>query len=178
MISAAIAAETAGDAHAMAFYEDPTFWVAVAFILVIVAFFRPVARALTASLDTRAEQIRTKLEEARKLREDAQALLAEYQRKQRDAMSEAEDIIAHARTEADRIRAESEQALEDSIKRREKQAMDRIAHAEAEAMRQVRNQAVDVAVAAAGKLLQENMPADKADALVDQTIKDLPNKLH
>jgi F-type H+-transporting ATPase subunit b len=167
MISAAFAAETAGDAqHAMAFYEDPTFWVAIAFLLVIALFFRPVARALTASLDTRADQIRSKLDEARKLREDAQALLAEYQRKQRDAMNE------------DRIRAESEQALEDSIARREKQAVERIAHAEAEAMRQVRNQAVDVAIAAAGKLLQENMPADKADALVDQSIKDLPNKLH
>lgn len=177
MISVAHAAEAA-DGSTLAFYQDPTFWVAVALLLVIVALFRPVKKGLLASLDTRASQIRAKLDEARKLREDSQSLLAEYQRKQRDAMSDAEDIVAHARVEADRIRVEAEQALEESIKRRERQAVERIAHAEAEAMRQVRNQAVDIAIAAAGKLLQENLPEGKANALVDDTIKDLPNRLH
>lgn len=178
MISAAYAAEAAEGAHHAAFYATADFWVAVAFLLVVAALARPVGRGVTAALDTRAGQIKSKLEEARKLREDAQSLLAEYQRKQRAAMSDAEDIIAHAKAEAERLRVEAEQALEESIQRREKQAMDRIAHAEAEAMRQVRNQAVDIAIAAAGKLLQDNLPADKANALVDQTIKDLPSKLH
>lgn len=178
MISSAFAATAAEAGHDLPFYADPTFWVAVAFVLVIVAFGRPVYRAMTAGLDTRSAQIRTKLDEARKLREDAQALLAEYQRKQRDALSEAEDIIAHAKAEAERVRADAEVALEESIRRREQQAMERIANAEAEAMRQVRNQAVDIAIAAAGRLLQDNLPQAKADALVDQTIKDLPAKLH
>ncbi|SOD99692.1 F0F1 ATP synthase subunit B [Caenispirillum bisanense] len=177
MISPALAA-TAEGAHDLPFYADPTFWVAIALLLVIVAFARPVLRAITAGLDTRAAQIRTKLEEARKLREDAQALLAEYQRKQRDALGEAEDIIAHAKAEAERVRADAEVALEESIRRREQQAMERIANAEAEALRQVRNQAVDIAIAAAGRLLQDNLPAAKADALVEQTIRDLPAKLH
>ncbi|WP_425545060.1 F0F1 ATP synthase subunit B [Caenispirillum bisanense] len=177
MISSALAA-TGEAGHAAPIYATAEFWVAASFLLVILAFAKPVLRAITAGLDTRADQIRTKLEEARKLREDAQALLAEYQRKQRDALSEAEDIIAHAKEEAERIRAEAEVALADSIARREKQAMERIANAEAEAMRQVRNQAVDIAVAAASRLLQDNLPADRADALVDQTIRDLPAKLH
>ncbi|MCA1941406.1 MAG: F0F1 ATP synthase subunit B [Caenispirillum bisanense] len=177
MISPALAA-TAEGAHDLPFYADPTFWVAIALLLVIVAFARPVLRAITAGLDTRAAQIRTKLEEARKLREDAQALLAEYQRKQRDALGEAEDIIAHAKAEAERVRADAEVALEESIRRREQQAMERIANAEAEALRQVRNQAVDIAIAAAGRLLQDNLPAARADALVEQTIQDLPAKLH
>ncbi len=177
IISSALAA-TAEGAHDLPFYADPTFWVAIALLMVVLAFGKPVLRAITAALDTRADQIRTKLEEARKLREDAQALLAEYQRKQRDALSEAEDIIAHAKAEAERIRADAEVALVESIARREKQAMERIASAETEALRQVRNQAVDIAVAAASRLLQDNLSAEKADALVDQTIRDLPAKLH
>ena len=51
-------------------------------------------------LDDRADKIRQELEEAQRLREDAQATLASYQRRQRDALKEAEDIIAHAREEA------------------------------------------------------------------------------
>ena len=75
------------------FYTDPAFWVGLAFLLVVAFLFKPVAKGLTATLDERAASIRTQIEEARKLREDAQALLAEYKRKQRDAMAEAEKII-------------------------------------------------------------------------------------
>ncbi|MEO5373636.1 MAG: hypothetical protein H7840_05085, partial [Alphaproteobacteria bacterium] len=74
------------------FYAQPEFWVAVAFLIVVGFSFRKVTRAIAAALDMRAEKIKAKLDEARSLREEAQALLAEYQRKQRDAMNEAEDI--------------------------------------------------------------------------------------
>lgn len=176
MISAAYAAEAG--AHAAPFYATAEFWVGAAFVLVIALAFRPVMRAVAAGLDTRAGQIKSKLDEARRLREDAQALLAEYQRKQRDALAEAESIMAHAREEAARLKAESEKALEESIARREKQAVDRIAQAEAQAVAEVRNLAVDIAISAAGKLVAQQMNAQKANALIDGAIKDLPGKLH
>lgn len=177
MISAAHAVET-GAEYAAPFYATPEFYVAAAFILVIALAYRPVMRAVTAGLDTRATQIKGKLDEARRLREDAQALLAEYQRKQRDALQEAEAILAHAREEAARLKAEAEKGLEDSVARRERQAVDRIAQAEAQAISEVRNLAVDIAVNAAGKLVAEQMSAQKANALIDGAIKDLPGKLH
>ena len=83
-------------------FATPEFWVAAAFILVVGFLFKPVARILTGALDARAAKIRTQIEEARRLREDAQAVLAEYQRKQRDAMAEAEKIIAGAKETAAR----------------------------------------------------------------------------
>ncbi|MGC2856711.1 F0F1 ATP synthase subunit B [Novispirillum sp. DQ9] len=176
MISAAYAADASG--HAAPFYATPEFWVAAAFVLVVGLAFRPVMRAVTAGLDTRANQIKSKLDEARRLREDSQALLAEYQRKQRDALAEAESIMTHAREEAARLKADAEKALEQSIARREKQAVDRIAQAEAQAIAEVRNLAVDLAIAAAGKLVAQQLTAPKADALIDGAIRDLPGKLH
>lgn len=180
-ISSAIAAtaEHAADAaHHGPFYTQAEFWVGVAFVVVVVLAFRKVSAAITAGLDARASQIKGKLDEARKLREDAQALLAEYQRKQRDALQEAEGIVAHAQHEATRMKAEAEAALEESITRREKQAMDRIAQAEAQAMAEVRNLAVDMAIAASGKLIAEKMGSDAQDALIDASIKGLAGKLH
>lgn len=177
MISTAFAA-TAGASHAVPFYADAAFWVGVAFVLVVGLAFRPVSRALAASLDARAAKIKARLDEAHKLREDAQEMLATYQRKQRDAMKEAEEIIAHAKAEAERLSAQAAKDLEAVLKRRESQAMERIAQAEAQAMKEVQNLAVDVAVAAAREVMASSISAEQAAALVDNAIRELPKKLH
>jgi F-type H+-transporting ATPase subunit b len=64
------------------------------------------------------------------------------------------------------------------MKRREQMAMDRIAQAEAQAVREVQNLAVDVAIGAAQKVIGESLSAAQTGTLVDNAIKDLPGKLH
>lgn len=176
MISVAYAADAAH--HAVPFYQDAAFWVGVSFFLVVGLAFRPVVRALGAGLDARAAKIKARLDEAARLREEAQEMLATYQRKQRDAMKEAEEIIAHAKAEAERLAAQAAKDLEASLKRREAQAMDRIAQAESAALREVQNVAVDVAVSAARQVLASAITADQAAKLVDGAIAELPQKLH
>lgn len=159
-------------------FSDPTFWVGLAFIIVVGFLAKPIARGISASLDERADKIRTQIDEARKLREEAQALLAEYQRKQRDALAEAESIVAQAKDEAVRMKEQAEKDLEQSIERRKSQALDRIAQSEAQALASVRNTAVDVAVAAAEKLIQDQVSGDRQATLVDAAIQDLPGRLN
>jgi len=162
----------------MAMFYDPTFWVALAFLLVVAMVFRPAAKAIVSTLDTRAAKIRVQIEEARKLREDAQALLAEYQKKQRDAMQEAEKIISQARQDAARMKIDAEKDLENAIARRKQQALDRIAQTETAAVAQVRNTAIDVALAAAEKLIQSSLDPAKTQALADKAIAELPARLN
>lgn len=178
MISTALAATAEHGAEALPLYALPEFWVAVAFFLVFGLAFRPVGRAMTAALDARSQKIRARIEEAQRLREDAQEMLVTYQRKQRDAMREAEDILAHAKAEAQRMAEQAARDLEETLKRRERMALDRIAQAEGQALQEVRNLAVDIAIAATRAIIAENLPAAKASALVDSAIKDLPGKLH
>jgi len=159
-------------------FQAAEFWVAVATIIFAVFAFRPAAKAVTAMLDSRADKIRQELEEAQRLREDAQATLASYQRRQRDALKEAEDIIAHAREEAERLRLHSTAELEAAMKRREAQAMDKIAQAEALALQEVKNLTVDIAVAAGGRLLAQNLDAQQSAKLIDASIADLRRNLH
>lgn len=158
--------------------SNPEFWVALAFVLVVILAFRPAARTIAATLDARAAKIRAQIEEARKLREDAQALLAEYQKKQRDAIAEAGKIISQARAEAARMKTDAEKDLENAITRRKQQALDRIAQTEAQAVAAVRNTAVEVAMAAAEKLIMSSLdPATKA-ALADKAISELPGRMN
>ena len=75
---------------------DATFWVGIAFLVFVgVLFYFKVPGMLTKALDDRAKKISDDLEQARQLREEAQALLANYEPKQRDALAEAEEIIAN-----------------------------------------------------------------------------------
>ena len=162
----------------MEMFSDPEFWVALVFVAVVALAYKPVMRTVTETLDGRAAKIRAQIADARKLREDAQALLADYQRKQRDAMADAEKIISLAKTEAARLKLQAEKDLEHALARRKEQALDRIAQSEAQALAQVRDTAVEVALAAAEKLIAQHLDPAKKSAMADQAIKDLQNRLN
>jgi F-type H+-transporting ATPase subunit b len=160
-------------------FEDPTFWVAVAFVIFFaIIFWLKVHKALFAGLDKRIARIKNELDEAQSLREEAQKTLAEYKRKQRDALAEAEKIVEHAKEEAARLRKAAEKDLEQSLARRAQQAEEKIQQAEAAAVKEVRDRAVDLAIAATGRLLAEHVDEKRAEALIQDSISELSSKLN
>lgn len=159
------------------FQFGPSEAVAVAFVIFVVLVLWKGMAKITVGLDKRADDIRAQLEEAQKLREEAQAALAGYQRQQRDALAEAEEIISQAKGEAERLKIDATASLEATLKRREEQAVDRIAQAEAKALQDVRNQAVDLAIAATGRLIGDSMTADVQGRLIGDATGDLSTKL-
>ena len=158
---------------------DATFWVGAAFVLFVgILFYFKVPGMLTGALDERAKKISDDLDQARELREEAQVLLATYQRKQRDALKEAEEIIAHAKEEAMREAKQAEKKLEEAIARRQQAALNKIALAEAQAENEVRDTAIEIAIAAATAVVAQQVRGDRADALVDTAIQDLRRHLN
>ncbi len=159
--------------------HDPEFWVLIAFILVLaLGFWKKVHSAAGNALDGRAAKIKEQLDEARRLREEAQAMLAEYQRKQRDSLQEAEGIVAQAKSEAERLAVQAAKDLEATLERRQRLALDKISLAEAKAIAEVRSIAVDVAIAAARQVIVEQLDQQRAGGLIDQAIAELPQRLH
>ena len=158
---------------------DATFWVGAAFVLFVgILVYLKVPGMLTGVLDERAKKISDDLDQARELREEAQVLLATYQRKQRDALKEAEEIIAHAKEEAMREAEQAEKKLEESVARRQQAALNKIALAEAQAENEVRDAAVEIAIAAATAVVAQQVQGDRADALVNTAIQDLRRHLN
>ena len=160
------------------FMRDAEFWVLVAFVIAIAFLVYKAKGAITGGLDARAAKIKTELDEARRLRDEAQKTLAEYQRKQRDALKEAEAIVAHAKEEAQRVAAQAAKDLDAAVERRRRLAVEKIALEEAKALAEVRNSAVDVAIAALGRVLAQDLDAQKKSALIDDAIANLPPTLH
>jgi F-type H+-transporting ATPase subunit b len=160
-------------------FLDAETWVALAFILFLAGLgYIGVHKMLAKSLDERAGRIKAELDEARKLRDEAAALLAEYQRKRQEAEGEAQEIIAGAKAEADRMAIEAKAKIEEFVARRTKMAETKIAQAEAQAAADVRSAAADAAIAAAERILTAETKGKLAGELIAKGIEDVRSKLN
>ncbi|MEC7807379.1 MAG: F0F1 ATP synthase subunit B [Pseudomonadota bacterium] len=155
----------------------PEISVAIAFVIFVALVLWKGTRRITDGLDKRADRIRNQLNETQNLREEAQAALASYQRQQRDALAEAEQIIAQAEAEAERLKEHAEEVLAATIKRREEQAVQRIAQAEASAIQDVRDQAVELAIGVATKLIAEKIDKSVQGSLIETATNDVIKSL-
>ena len=152
-------------------------WIIVSTVIFAFILWRPASKAITSGLDSRRARIVQTLEEAQKLRQEAEALLAETKRRHESAGKEASDMVVSAQEEAARLRQSAEDELRRHIDRREKQATDRIAQAEAAALADIRNHAIDLALAASRDVLAQRLTGDAGNILADQVIASIPARL-
>ena len=158
-------------------FADPTFWVAVSFVLFFVLLGSKLWKAGTGALDSRADGIRKRIDEANKLRLEAEARLKEAEVARTEAVKEAAELLARAKTEAARIATAAATEAAASAERRKQLAMQRIAAAEASAITEVRNTAADIAASATRAVLAETMDATTDGAMIDRSVADLPRAL-
>ena len=159
--------------------KNTDFIVLLAFLLFVgILLFFKVPGKVGELLDKRAAGIRSDLEEARGLRDEAQALLASYERKQKDVQAQADRIVQTAREEASRAAEQAKSDIRASVERRLAGAEEQIASAQAAAIKEVRDRAIAVAVAAARDVVAEEMGPERQQSLIDQSIETVDQKLH
>ncbi|GHE03400.1 F0F1 ATP synthase subunit B [Defluviimonas sp. 20V17] len=159
--------------------QNPLLIILIGFLIFCgILIYAGVPGMIARMLDKRADQIKTDLEEARALREEAQTILASYERKQKEVMAQAERIVAQAREEAQAAAEQAKADLQTSIARRIAAAEDQIESAEKAALKEVRDRAIAVAVAAAGDVLAKQMTKESAAEMIDQAIGDVETRLN
>jgi F-type H+-transporting ATPase subunit b len=159
------------------FIAEPEFWIFAAVAIFVALVWKPVKQRLIGALDARGERIREELETARRLRDEAEQALAAYRRQQREAAAEAEAIRARAKDEAERLAQQSARALEEALRRRRRLAEERIAQEEAKALAEIRAIAVDIAIAAARRVIAADLDRERGAALIDAAIAALGHQL-
>lgn len=159
--------------------SNTDFIVSISFLIFVgVLIYFKVPGMLTGMLDSRADGIKSDIDEAKALREEAQTLLASYERKQREVQEQADRIVANAKEEAERSAAQAKVDMEAAVERRLTAAKEQIASAESAAVRQVRNRAITVAIAAAKDVIAKQTTADDANKLIDDAIAEVGERLH
>ena len=160
-------------------FFDPETWVAIAFVILMVVFgYLGVFKKATTALDHRADRIKAELDDATRLKQEAAKVLADYKARSATAEREAADIIANAKSEAERIATEAKAKMEDFVARRTKTAESKIALAEAQAVADVRAAAAEAAVQAASTILSQSVRGQVADDLLAKGINEVRQKLN
>ncbi len=162
---------TAHDLHGHeAFYEHPTFWVGVSFVLVILGLGRPIGKAVKSLLQKRVDDIIKRITDAANLKDDAQKLLVEYERKFINAEVEANEILVKNKREVELFKKESLDKLKADMANKEKEADERLKAAQNEAMSEISGLSVEMTIKAVKDAIINKLDNKAQDELIDNSI--------
>ena len=167
--AAAAAAESAAH-HYGAFYENPEFWVGLAFVLVVVLLARPVVKMAGAMLVKRIDAIAKRINDAQQLKDDAQKMWVEYEKKYLNAKNEAYEILEKSEREMEILKNERLRKMEEDISIRESDARNRISTAEQQAVKEIRAAGVGLSICAVKNVLKLKLDDKTQDELIENSI--------
>jgi F-type H+-transporting ATPase subunit b len=149
------------------------FWTVVTFVILAVLLGRFAWKPLLAAVEARETGIRDAIEGARRGREEAERLLGEHKAMLDLARKERADAVEAGRRDAERLKAE---ILDEARKQREqlmKQASAQIEAGLRQARAELKGEAADLAIQAAGKLLGKNLDDQTQRRIVEDYFADL-----
>jgi F-type H+-transporting ATPase subunit b len=157
---------------------NPELWVGVGVALfLLILWLAGAFKMAAASLDAKADKIKTDLDEAARIRAEAEALLADINKQRIEADAQAKSMLEAAEAQAKQFAADAKAQLEETIVRRTALAERKIEMAQAEAAAQVKAAAIDLAAKATETVLTQQLAGAKSDPLVDRAIGQLAIKL-
>jgi F-type H+-transporting ATPase subunit b len=149
------------------------FWTWLVFFALLYVLKRFAWPPLVQATVDREKRIQAQLEEAERRNKEAQALLEEHKRMVEESRSQAHAIVAEAKAFAEKERA---LALEKTRQEQEEllaRALRDIAAERDRAVEDVRREAVDVSLAAAGKLIGQRLDSDTDRRIVQEYLAGL-----
>ena len=173
IISQAFAA-TAGHTGEHNMFQDPTFWVGVAFCITVFSLIKLAGKTVSALLQARADKIAARLDEAAKLRVEAETLLAEYTVRHEKMNQTAQDALKEAEDKALKMKENIKKDFEEKLKKREEATEARLNRAAEEASEKIRAMAVAVAMQTVEKVLSEKLSGEDGQRLINDAIDALP----
>ena len=148
-------------------------WTIVTF-LVLAGLLRKFAwRPMLDALERRHEAIRKSLDEAKQAQKEMDRLNDESTRLLAAARAEADEIISRTRADAARAGEDMKQKARADAENIVRNAEREIALETSRALRKVREEAVDLSVAIASKILQRNLSKEDNERLIDETLKSI-----
>jgi len=151
-------------------------WTIITFLVLLFVLKRFAWKPLLQALTSREEKIRESLEQAEHARQEAQRLIEANERQMQQAQGEFQRLMREAREEAEKLRAKRRQEADEEAKKIVDQGKMEIEREKEAALNQLRNEVANLAVRAAGRILDEELDEKKHRKLVDAYLRDLPRQ--
>ncbi|MDH7514745.1 MAG: F0F1 ATP synthase subunit B [Bacteroidota bacterium] len=149
-------------------------WTLLTFGLLLYLLKKFAWKPLLGALESREERIRSDLVRTKHAREEAEKLAAERRGQLQAAELEARRIIDEARKTAENLQKEILRQADEKAQARITQALAEIRREKETAFAQLKAQVADFAIAAASRILREEVDSDRNRQLVDEFIARLP----
>lgn len=169
--AAAQTANVLNEHHYNTFYENPEFWVGLAFIFVVLALSSPISKVIKGMIQNKIEGIKNRLTTSEQLLEDAQKLLSDYEKKLRNAKKEAADIAEKSKRQIEYIKTANLSKLEQEMRNKEKEAEERINAAKENADKEFTELASALSIKIVKQAIQDNLSHETQSKLIDKSIQ-------
>jgi F-type H+-transporting ATPase subunit b len=172
----ALLAQTSGERPSglMDIRVNLMFWTLIIFGLLYWILRSKAFPAILGAVEQREKALQEAIDNAKRDREEAQRLLEEHQRQIEAARGEAQKLIADGRAIAEKMRNDmieqthqEQQALLERARREIETERER-------AVAQLRREAVNLAIAGASKVIEQNLDSTKNRQLVEGFLSSLP----
>lgn len=167
------AAAPAGGGGLMSIQLNLMFWTLLIFVILYVLLKKFAFGPITAAVDAREKALEEAIEGAKRDRAEAAKLLESHQASIDAARGETQKLIAEGRAVAEKMRT-------DLLEQTRKEQADMLERARREiesekdkALAQLRREAVDLALAGASKVIEQNLESDKNRKLVESYLASL-----
>lgn len=149
-------------------------WTIIIFILLLLILKKFAWKPLINSLSSREQSIRDSVEKAENLRQEAENMMEENKKLLAKADEESRRIMNEGKEYAEKIKNELISKTHEDATRMIQQAKDEIGREKLSALNELKNEIADLAVKAAGKIIDENLDEKKQKKIIDGFINQIP----
>lgn len=150
-------------------------WTVVTFLVLVLVLSKFAWKPLLKSLQDRQDKIQQALDQAEKARAEAAELLKKNEVNLARAEEEYQRILREGKTFAEKLKEEVVSKAHQQAKREIQQAKEEIQRDVDAAKQQLRSEVADLAVQAAGRILDETLDAQRHKKIVDNFLNQLAN---
>ena len=152
---------------------DATFWVMISFFLFVgLLIYFQIPQKIKVMLEDNISSIKNQIDEANKLKEDAKNILTEHEKKISDSKEEVKLMIAKAGEDAEKNIIKTNQDFHNLMENRKKNAEERIKQLKNQALKDIRNASVKLAIASVEKLLKNSLDKSKLNKIYLASIEE------
>jgi F-type H+-transporting ATPase subunit b len=151
-------------------------WTILTFLVLLTLLAKFAWRPLLQALESRQETIRKSLDDAERARQELEAVQRESEQIVRQARVDAESIISASRADAERLRGEMRQKAREDAEGILRNAERQIQLETNRALQQIRQEAVDLSVTIASKIIGRNLSKEDNERLIDEAIKQVDSR--
>ena len=152
---------------------DATFWVMISFFLFIgLLIYFQIPQKIKKTLDESISNIKNQIDEADNLKEDAKNILTEHEKKISNSKAEVKSMITKAGDEAEKNIIKSNQDFHNIMENRKRNAEERIKQLKNQALKDIKNTSVKIAIESVEKLLKNSLDKSKLDKIYMSSIEE------